>query len=240
MRRRRPLVGRVVVPVAILAAATAARLDAQLNSVPVLYSPPPGFERPARSLYLLLGFGSNDDSGENVAVAAQGSLGFGRYFTVGAAIATLNPEDEAGERSLTGQAMLNLGGSLRPYLSPDGRRSVMVGAGVGVGFADGPDDAWAVHLPAGLAAALSFHLAGLTVETWVMPRYSAHLMHAADESAWGFGPGLSSGLTAGSPQGTSLMLAFDWSDRSEEMSGVVTFPAIAPVVWSVGLRHRLP
>jgi hypothetical protein len=239
VRSRWPVI-RVAALATTLALAASARLEAQLNSVPVIYSPPPGLERPARSLYLQFGFGSNDDSGQNFAVAAQGSLGFGRYFTVGAGIATLNPKDAAGERSLKAQGMVNLSGNLRPYLSPDGRTSVMVGLQLGLGFVDGPDDAWEIDLPLGAAAALSFHLAGLALETWIMPRYSAYRVHAVDEGAWQHGPGLSFGVTVGSPLGTGLMLAFDWSDRSQETSGGVSFADVSPIVWSVGLRHRLP
>lgn len=231
---------RSVVTAFVLVLAGSTGLGAQLNSVPVLYSPPPGLERPARSLYLQFGFGANDDSGENFAVAAQGGLGFGKYFTVGAGLATLNPSDAGGERSLKAQAMLNLSGSLRPYLSANGRISVMTGLQLGAGFVDGPDDAWEFNLPLGAAAALSFHLAGIALEGWIMPRFTAHLVNGADESAWQLGPGLSAGLTAGSPLGTGLMLAFDWSDRSAETSGGISFPGISPIVWSVGLRHRLP
>lgn len=224
--------GRIGTAVLLLAA-MAAPAWAQLNGMPVFFSPKGGT---GLILYGDFGKGLNEESGKNTAWAARGVAGIGPV-SVGGAVGTVNPEI-AGQRQSTFQWMAMaafrlLGGGPLP---------LAVNVQAGYGRLTASDTTAEVSVPVGLGVSLNAPTPGLSLEVWAAPRFTVRrvTVNDATESQTGFG--LSAGVNAGLSSGLGGYIAIDWTNFSDESGG--DFPLIgrSPAVIGVGisLSFKLP
>jgi hypothetical protein len=219
--------------------------SAQLNSLPVFYSPKGGSGFTLAASY---GMGVNDDSEKNTTWAARASIGI-QELTIGGGIATVNPEISTGNREQEIQWMANLayrvfGGALVPV-------AVSLQGGVGhlshqVGGAAAAGEATEWRFPIGVGVAFNIPTPGFSFEPWIAPR--ADILRSEEEIAGilakktrgGFG--VSAGVNLGFAMGLGLHTAIDWSSLPETSIGFFQFPEAKPVTIGIGLHYsfRLP
>jgi hypothetical protein len=221
---------RTAVIAAALLGAVAAPARAQLNSMPVFFSPKGGT---GIVLYGDFGKGLNDESGKNTAWAARGVLGIGPV-SAGGAVGTVNPEVD-GQRQNAFQWMAMaafrlLGGGPLP---------LAVNVQTGYGRLAPSDTTSEVNVPVGLGVSLNAPTPGLSLEVWAAPRFTVRRVKVGDATETQTGFGLSAGVSAGFSSGLGGYVAVDWLSLSDESGG--DFPLIgrSPAILGVGLSLSL-
>ena len=212
---------------------------AQLNSIPVYFSPKGGT---GLMVAADIGRGMNDDSGENTAFGARAALGIGS-FTLGGGIASANPLVET-ERQTELQYMANaalrvFGGGLLPI-------SVSFQVGVGVLKVDGGtggNDSTVVTVPLGVGVGFSLPTPGFNVEPWIAPRYTINKNEIESLPSFNQGGlGLSAGVNIGFIMGLGLHVAADWQSLPEKITPSFSALETSPFVLGVGAHYtfRIP
>jgi hypothetical protein len=200
---------------------------AQMNSIPVYFSPKGGT---GLLVALDLGKGINDESGKNTAVAFRSALGVGPV-TIGGSVGMVNPyvnttlgrEPEA--QYMGNIALRIFGGGLLP---------VSVSLQGGVGFMSIDDLATdVITVPIGVGFGLSVPAPAFNFEPWIAPRYT--FVRSEIGAAPGINQnsfGISAGVNLGFLMGLGLHIAGDWQTNPEE------FVTEGPL--TVGLRETKP
>jgi len=215
--------------------------SAQLNGIPVYYSPKGGT---GLSLAADFARGANEDSGKNTAFGARAALGIGS-FTIGGGIASANPlvgtERQTELQYMANAALRVFGGGLLPI-------SVSLQLGVGVlrvdGSATGESDTDLITVPFGVGVGISLPTPGFSVEPWIAPRYT--ITHNEIESLPSFnqgGLGLSAGVNLGLVMGLGFHVAADWQSLSEKtVTPSFSVLETSPFVVGVGVHYtfRIP
>ena len=219
----------VPVGAALLLATLAQPAAAQLNSMPVFYSPKGGT---GFTLYGDFGKGMNDESGKNTAFAARAVLGVSA-LTFGAAVGTVNADfggvDENSFQWMGMAAFRILGGGVLPA-------ALSVQAGYG---RLAPSDTTAeVNIPVGLGVSVSAPIPGFTLELWGAPRFNVRRVTVNDATETQTGFGLSVGINVGFSIGLGGYVALDWVSLSDESGG--DFPLIgrSPALLGVGISYN--
>jgi hypothetical protein len=220
-------------------------VEAQLNSLPVFFSPKGGSGFTIAASY---GKGVNDDAGKNTTWAGRATLGI-QAVTIGAGIATVNPEIGT-SREQEFQWMANL--SLRVLGGPLVPVAVSLQGGVGhlsyevpsAGPSGGERTEW--HFPIGVGVALNIPTPGFSFEPWIAPR--ASILRIEEESdglisqdtRGGFGA--SAGINLGFAMGLGFHAAVDWSSFDGTSLGALQLDEIKPMTFGIGVHYgfRLP
>ena len=214
---------------AALMLAAATPVGAQLNSIPVYTSPKAGTGIAVSADY---GKGMNEESGQNRALAARGTLGLGP-FQLGAGIGTVNPEI-SGERQDSFQWMATaalrlIGGGVMP---------LAINIQAGYGRVEIAQDSTEVNIPISVGVGLSPPIPGFSLELWAAPRYSIRDLKINDLSVSQNGFGISAGVDLGFSMGLGVHAALDWEYLGEETGSVFDLPSTKPAVFGVGLSYN--
>jgi hypothetical protein len=217
--------------VVLLAATLADPLAAQLNSMPVHYSPKGGT---GFTVYGDFGKGLNEESGENTAFAARAVLGVSA-ITLGVGVGTVNASipglssDENNFQWMAMAAFRILGGGPIPA-------AINIQAGYGRLATDSIAE---VNVPVGVGLSVSAPVPGITLEVWGAPRisYRRVTVGASSETQTGFG--LSGGINFGFSIGLGGYVALDWQSLSDVTDG--DFPLIGgnPALLGVGVSWNI-
>ncbi len=220
----------VPVGAALLLAVLAQPAAAQLNSMPVLYSPKGGT---GFTLYGDFGKGMNDESRKNTAFGAHAVLGVSAISLgvgVGTVIAGIGGLDENSFQWMGMAAFRILGGGVLPA-------ALTVQAGYG---RLAPNDTTAeVNIPVGIGISVSAPIPGFTLELWGAPRFNVRRVTVNDATETQTGFGLSAGINVGFSIGLGGYVAMDWVSLSDESGG--DFPLIgrSPAILGVGLSFNI-
>ena len=220
----------IPVGAALLLAMVAQPATAQLNSMPVLYSPKGGT---GFTLYGDFGKGMNDESGKNTAFGARAVLGISA-ISLGVGVGTVNADfggvDENSFQWMGMAAFRILGGGVLPA-------ALSVQAGYG---RLAPNDTTAeVNIPVGVGVSVSAPIPGFTLELWGAPRFNVRRVTVNDATETQTGFGLSAGINVGFSIGLGGYVAMDWVSLSDESGG--DFPLIgrSPAILGVGLSFNI-
>jgi len=216
---------------ALLSASFAAPLGAQLNSMPVHYSPKGGT---GFTVYGDFGKGLNEESGENTAFAARAVLGVSA-ITLGVGVGTVNAsipglsEDQNNFQWMAMAAFRILGGGPIPA-------AINIQAGYSRLASDSTAE---VRVPVGVGLSVSAPVPGVTLEVWGAPRvsYRRVTVGATSETQTGFG--ISGGINFGFSIGLGGYVALDWQSLSDVTDG--DFPLIGgnPALLGVGVSWNI-
>ncbi len=212
---------------------------AQLNTLPVYYSPR---ARPGLTLSGDYARGLNDDSRKNTALGVRADLGLS-VLTLGVGLGTVNPHVGPGAR---GNELQYMGHAAFQLL---GGPSIPVAVSVqgGIGYLSyqfttqtgAVQDVATVNVPLGLGIALVLPTPGFSFEPWVAPRYSIHRVRLdGDTNAQG-GLGVSGGISLGFARGLGVHAAMDWVRLREDRSGTPNLVGVDPVAVGVGVHYRV-
>jgi opacity protein-like surface antigen len=231
------LAGWVVM--AIVPATLSRPASAQLNTLPVYYSPQ---ARPGFTISGDFSRGLNNDSRKNTALGVRTSLGLS-VFEVGVGLGTVNPHVTPSQRGdnlqfMSYAAVRLVGGSLLPV-------AVSVQGGIGhlsyefTTSSGAVQDVTAVNIPFGVGIALNVRTPGFSVEPWVAPRYSIHRLRLDGDSNSQSGFGVSAGVNLQSARGVGVHAAIDWVRLAEDRSGAPDLARVNPVTFGLGLHYRI-
>ena len=228
---------RITLLAGVLMSLTAVRASAQLNSVPIVFSPAIDYQRWNVAAYF--GHG-NEDAGGSSSFGVRGGVSPLAWVNLDVGAGTLNPADDLGERSTQFQWMANL--SAGPTLGSDTGTQFSIAAVLGVGRASLGEDASTLDVPLGAGFAAAFLWPGVEAVLWTVPHYSLRRRSAAGESAWQNGPGISLGTTIIPEILTFVRLqgGIQWVHRSAETAGMLTLKEATEFTWMVGLQTRFP
>lgn len=211
---------------------------AQMNSIPVYFSPKGGT---GLLVALDVGKGINDESLKNTAVAFRSALGVGPV-TIGGAVGMVNPyinttlgrEPEA--QYMGNIALRVFGGGLLP---------VSVSLQGGVGFMSIDDLATdVVTVPIGVGFGFSVPAPAFNFEPWIAPRYTlvrSEIGTAPAINQHSFG--ISAGVNLGFLMGLGLHIAGDWQTNPAEVVTQgpvqVSLADSKPFVLGIGLNYTI-
>lgn len=208
---------------------TASTAGAQLTNMPV-------YANPAVSTLRIQGdyaFGVNQESGENSAFAARGSLVVSKLILgVGVGVVDLTDTEPMYMGSL-GYRLL--GGGAMPL-------AVALQAGVGVVETDNLQTI--VDVPVSLGVALHLPLVLVTIDPWIAPRYTLQFNSFAGATGSRNHLGLSAGIDARLAMGLGFQLGLDWQrlpDFSLDagLAGIISDAKREPFLMSLGIHLGL-
>ena len=220
----------VPIGAALLLVILAQPAAAQLNSMPVHFSPKGGT---GFTLYGDFGKGMNDESGKNTAFGARAVLGVSA-ISLGVGVGTVNAGiggvDENSFQWMGMAAFRIFGGGVLP---------VALSVQAGYGRLAPSDTTAEVNVPVGVGVSVSAPVPGFKLELWGAPRFSVRKVTVNDATETQTGFGLSAGINVGFSIGLGGYVALDWANLSDESDG--DFPLIgrSPTVLGVGLSFNI-
>ena len=227
---------------ALGAALLAPPAAAQLNSIPVYFSPKGG-----TGFTLAADFGKGVNEGENTAFAGRATLGIS-MLSIGAGVGVVRVRSAvpAGARNSEVQYMGNLalrlvGGALLPIaISLQGgvgylKQDTFVGAGM-------PAERKTLNVPIGLGLGINVPAPAFSFEPWVAPRLSISRTEVGTASQTRAGFGVSGGFNLAFLMGLGLHVGFDWERLPSKTLGSLNLAEVKPATFGVGLHYtfRLP